>query len=500
MKDMFDFPVKKIEDPSLEFAIELLNKILELSLVGICIYDNNGQCIFTNQSLANFIGGTKENILKLNYHTIESFKKSGIYDKIIIAITKQKIQEDIVSIHTTFNKQILLHYFFIPLTDNYLLQISYNLSQLETTQQKLMERETQFRLLFERNTDAIFWANPKTGTIIKCNKAAARLLECSEKEIIGMHQTELHPPDKIELYARYFREAVDRDNYYIDAEVVTNKGNIKYAECSSTFIQIDNEQIIQGVFRDKTEKIKMEQKLKETNAQLIQAEKLTALGGMTAGIAHEMSQPLNVIELISQKIIRKVSRNNLDNDNLLNELKNISSQVQKMATIVDQMRIYARKTDQIHKEKILVNDLINNSFIFMGEQLKIHNITVVKHLTDHEFSIYVDHIRIEQVLMNLIINARYAVELSKREDKQIEVGAYLNEGYTVIYVKDNGIGIPDHIHYKIFEPFFTTKEVGKGTGLGLHIAYKIVEEHKGQIEFSSKKDEGSEFRILLPIQ
>jgi PAS domain S-box-containing protein len=631
MTNRRDFPIEGMAFQSHQLTLEIMNQLVHHSPMAIVLYDDKGQCIFMNDLALSAIGGTKEQVLSQNYHRIESWKENGLYDKALIAINEQQPQEDIVSINTTFGKKIFIDCRLIPLSNNHLLLISYNLAklqetqlqldevrkeneelfmifktivnainaivyvsdmdtyeilyankfatklfgniagkkcfkaihggltepckfctnhllidsngkstgihereflntnnqkwyfisnqaihwpdgrmvrfematditQLKTAEQRVKESEARLRLVFEQNFDAIFWADPATGFIFDCNNSAVKLLERPKEEIIGLHQTNIHPPDKLELYSKNFKKAFEEKKCFIaDVEIITKNGDIKNTECTSTLIQMDNQQIMQGVFKDITEKVQMEKTLKDTNAQLIQAEKLTALGGMTAGIAHEISQPLNVIELISQKLMRKIHRNKLNNSSLTDELNNISKQVKKMAIIIDQMRIYARKTDQIHKEEIVARDLIHNSFIFMGEQLRIHGITVIKHLENSDFNLFVDHIRIEQVLMNLIINARYAVEHSGRKDKQIEVGAYKKDDDAIIFVKDNGIGIPDDVKHKIFEPFFTTKDVGQGTGLGLNIAYRIIEEHDGRIEFSSRLNMGTEFLIFLPL-
>jgi len=614
----------------LEDIIAFLKNTHNFSSFAVSLFDEKGNIIFVNDSLANLIGGTKEQIFTQNFHEIESWKKSGIYERAIYALKNNKCQDEIVNINTTYDKQLFLHFFFIPILNNNLMVMIYNLSKLKevenllveselkqtnmfnllrtifdsvnamiyvadmdtyevlyinkytkeifgditgkicykflqkdqttpcqfctnkylidsngkstgiyewefknttnnrwyyisdqtikwhdgrivrmeiatditklkSAEEKLRHSEEKFRLIFEQNFDAIFWADTKTGRFINCNQAAEKLLERSRDEIIGQSQTILHPPDKIEKYKKSFKEAIEsKGGAQFDLELITSNGKIKYAQCCSTLIQFDDSVIIQGVFIDTTDKVLTELKLKETTSQLIQAEKLSSLGGLTAGIAHEMSQPLNVIDIIAQKIVRKLRRNKIDNDTLKTELKNISGQVNKMAVIVDQMRIYARKTDSLYKESIYVSKLVTNSFIFMEEQLRVHGIDVIKNLKNAEFKIFVDHIRLEQVLINVIINARYAVEKSSKKIKQIEVGAYKSDDQAVIYIKDNGIGIPDNVKDKIFDPFFTTKDVGQGTGLGLHIAHRIIEEHNGRIEFISEENKGTEFKIFLP--
>jgi len=256
--------------------------------------------------------------------------------------------------------------------------------------------------------------------------------------------------------------------------------------------------------RAKSELERSQRDLREKTAILLQTEKMTALGELTAGIAHELNQPLNAVMLISEDISRDITKDRLDQEQLKEGLQEITYEIKKMAEIIGHMRIFTRKTTEEHRETINASSPIEGVLKLLGQQLVIRNIQVNKEV-DGGLFVMGNPVRLEQVMMNLITNARDAVHENNREKgKQINLRVYLdsttNPAYpSVIYeIGDNGMGIPAHLREKIFEPFFTRKPPGEGTGLGLSVAAQIIKEHGGTIEVSGEEGEGSLFRIRLP--
>ncbi len=242
--------------------------------------------------------------------------------------------------------------------------------------------------------------------------------------------------------------------------------------------------------------------LKESQAQLIQSEKISALGELAAGVAHELNQPLNVTKIICQSILRDIEKGRFDPGSAKEDLPEILNQMNKMAEIIDHMRIFTRRTVGMPQEVVELNTVIENALKFTEQQLRDNNINLVKELNSPLPVIIGDPIRLEQVFLNLITNARDSMEDCRKEDGRIEIKSYKVDGEkaVAIEIKDNGKGIPGDAIEKIFQPFFTTKEVGKGTGLGLSVASKIIEEHRGRIKVESKVGEGTLFRVILTAE
>jgi C4-dicarboxylate-specific signal transduction histidine kinase len=244
--------------------------------------------------------------------------------------------------------------------------------------------------------------------------------------------------------------------------------------------------------------------LREKTGQLIQTEKMIALGELTAGVAHEINQPLNAIKIVSADVVRDIEKDRLDPEQLQESLEDVIGEVKKMAEIVDHMRVFTRKTEGSLRERLDANAPIDGVFKLLGQQLRGRGIEVEQEL-GAELQILGDPVRLEQVIMNLITNARDAVERqSGSAGKKIAVRTYLEESGdveepSVVYeVSDTGEGIPAELRERIFEPFFTRKAPGQGTGLGLSVAKQIVDDHRGRITVDSRVGEGTTFRICLP--
>lgn len=246
---------------------------------------------------------------------------------------------------------------------------------------------------------------------------------------------------------------------------------------------------------------KADQELKETTAQLVQNEKLTALGEMAAGVAHELTQPLLAIKLISEWLVEKWK---IDQEKISGELQKIVRLTKRAFDIIEHMRLFSRHPRGEHGGEIGVNEAVEGVFKLLGQQLHVNNIEVRKELSSDMPKALIGQVALEQVLMNLIINARHAMEESGRKPMTIEIKSFLKEKdglkVAVVSVRDNAGGVPEDIQARIFEPFFTTKEPGKGTGLGLSVSRKIIADASGKLELEVDKGVGSTFNVILPVK
>jgi C4-dicarboxylate-specific signal transduction histidine kinase len=242
-----------------------------------------------------------------------------------------------------------------------------------------------------------------------------------------------------------------------------------------------------------------EKQLRETTAQLIQTEKFLATGELAAGVAHELNQPLNCIKIIAQSLLRDIELARVDMSAVPGEVGEVVLQVDRMAAIIDHMRIFTRRSTETVVARIDVNRIIAAALMFVEHQCSNHDIHLACKLHPAPLFIQGDAVRLEQVVLNLLSNARGAVEVINGKTKRVVLRTGRTAaGNPVIEIADNGTGIPDHVMPKLFQPFFTTKEPGKGTGLGLSVSKKIIEEHRGTIEIESRLNEGTTVRVVLP--
>jgi C4-dicarboxylate-specific signal transduction histidine kinase len=232
------------------------------------------------------------------------------------------------------------------------------------------------------------------------------------------------------------------------------------------------------------------------NEQFIQSNKLAALGEMAAGIAHELNEPLNGIQLFAQNALTDLRKNQNPNKLAEENLLFIINLVKKASTIISQLRTFARKSDE-KKQALDIHTLIEGLVRFLNSQLKLANIQVELKLESTNTHILGNPLRLEQVLLNMIQNAIYAME--KTETKKLTIHTHLSQDAINVEIIDTGAGIPLELKEKIFDPFFTTRDVGVGTGLGLSISHSIIKEHKGSVGVESEVGKGTTFRIYLPL-
>ena len=226
---------------------------------------------------------------------------------------------------------------------------------------------------------------------------------------------------------------------------------------------------------------------------------------MATGVAHELNQPLSVIKTASSFSIKKLNKEEkIAEDTLFNLLNKIDSNVDRAAKIINHMRQFARKSD-LDFEKVQVNELLERAFEIFSQQLKLRGIKVIWELERELPKINADPSRLEQVFINILLNARDAIEErwgqgdNENVDKKIILKTSRERNIIICEICDTGKGVSEMIKDKIFEPFFTTKEVGKGTGLGLSISYGIIKDCGGSIHVTPNMPEGACFIIKFPI-
>ena len=254
---------------------------------------------------------------------------------------------------------------------------------------------------------------------------------------------------------------------------------------------------IMGDLRETTAEMqRREHELRDKQEQLVQAGKLATLGELTTGVAHELNNPLNNIDLFVGNAVDLIELTVTDKGQLVGQLRQAMQQVRKATEIISHLRTFGRAAPA-SREPMPLRQIIERALSLMQEQLRLREIAVTVDLGPEEPWVVGNAIQMEQVFINLLTNARDAMADSPR--KAIRISASVDSMATELAFADTGPGIAPGLERRIFDPFFTTKEVGKGTGLGLSIAYGIVKEHGGTISVVSPPGEGATFLIHLPL-
>lgn len=237
--------------------------------------------------------------------------------------------------------------------------------------------------------------------------------------------------------------------------------------------------------------IEREEKLNKANIALVQSEKMSAFGQLSAGIAHEVKNPLAGILGYAQLSKRKLEKDNP----LYQNIDVIEKETKRCRDIIDNLMRFARY-DKSEYCEVGLNDVVNDAATIVNHQLSLRNVSVEIQLQDNMPLIMGNPNQLQQVFMNLLINAQQAMG---KEGGKIHINSLVNSVDKIeISISDDGPGIPDEIKNNIFEPFFTTKKAGEGTGLGLSVSYGIIQDHNGDIMVEDGKNGGTVFRVIFP--
>ena len=371
-------------------------------------------------------------------------------------------------------------------------------NRIMISQIKLKESEEKYRHLVSSGPNPIFVIDRKTFEILNANPRAEETYGYTKDELTGMLFTNLGPFE----YKDSDLSQAEIDDWQ-KAQAANSKVQYYKKDNSPLYVSLhasptrykDRDALIIAT-TDITEMV-------EKDNQLIQASKMTNLGEMSAGIAHELNQPLNAIKMASEFLEMMIEKNRkIPQQDLYDVIKEVSCQVDRSAAIINRLRDFGRKSD-FTKEEIFLNEPVKGVLEILGRQLSLQNIEVELDLDETIPPILAHNNRLEQVIFNLITNARDALNQKQEleedsENRHIRIRSSKNGERVTLTVSDNGIGIHESLRERIFEAFFTTKEMGEGMGLGLSISYGIVKDYGGDIDIESKEGLGTTFKLSFP--
>jgi len=372
--------------------------------------------------------------------------------------------------------------------------LNIDISERKKIEGELREANDFLTNLIESSVDGIIVTDMK-GDILIFNNGAERILGYQSEEVIGgMNIRELYPPGVAQEVMQKMRSpdhggAGKLNEFRV---VLRNKWG-EWIDCdlSASLIYDDqgNQICSVGNFKDLRERLEMEERLQETQQQLLQSEKLAAMGRLTSQIAHELNNPIygimNTLELLKTEIPPESKRRKI--------LEMSLSETQRLSEMLRNMLSFSKPEEEVHRP-VDVNELLNGIVIFIDKQMRETNIDIEVRLGEEIPKVMGSTNQLRQVFLNIIRNAREAMSqggiLSLETVKENERVA--------IHIRDTGVGIPEEIRSKIFEAFFTTKHEVKGVGLGLSVCYGIIKDHGGEIRVESEEGKGSTFSIILP--
>jgi len=545
--------LKELSD--LKFALDKAAIVAITDRQGIITYVNKTFCEISKYSKEELIGKTHR-IIKSGYHSREFFRE------LWHAIGTGQVWKGEVK-----NKAKDGSYYWVDTTivpflndrgipDRY-LAIRFDISDRKLAEEALRESEAKNRGLIDAIPDVMFRLN-RQGIFLDYFPAKDKRNARSPQEFIGKNIFEVFSHHLAERTIHYLGQAIEMQipqlhEYMVKRDREWHHYEVRYVPCG--------EKEVLAIVRDDTERRSMEealrkseqeqrekaleievtlQNLKKTQSQLIQAEKMSSLGQLVAGIAHEINNPVNfiygnlihaseyiqnllhVLQLYMQHYDPplpeiETTAEELDLDFLIEDLPQMVGSMKlganRIREIVLSLRNFSR-LDEAEAKEIDIHSGIESTLVILQSRLKANGdnpeIKIIKEYGNlPKLECYAS--QLNQVFMNLIANAIDALEecwatepvtanLDNRNPTIWIKTRTSNDGQAVVEIADNGPGIPESVQQRLFDPFFTTKPVGKGTGLGLSIAYHIVvEKHKGKLECISHRGAGTKFEISIPI-
>jgi histidine kinase len=374
------------------------------------------------------------------------------------------------------------------------MEMSLDVTHTKLLEEELKKSEKKYSAIFDNIPNPVFVLDMDTLKILDCNGSVESVYGYKKEKMIQTSFLSLFR----EAERNHYEKIIKTSPVIEQARQFSARGEPLFVNMRISPSNYPGGNVLLVTTSDITKRLEAEQ-------QLIQASKMATLGEMATGVAHELNQPLAVIKTASRFFIRKIAKKEKIEDEILSTMATeIDSYVDRATKIINHMREFGRQSDAA-LGKVQVNEVLKRALEILGQQLKVRGIEVVWELAPDLPLVLADPDRLEQVFINLLINARDAIDEKWKSqpqptgEKKITLRTSADDKAIIVEVIDTGPGIPESMLDRIFEPFFTTKKVGQGTGLGLSISYGIIKDCKGSIQAVSVKNEGAGFIIKFPI-
>lgn len=483
-----------------------------------------------------FVDANPAYVKMLGYESLSELKKIHIPTEIYV---HESERDDILSDNPTFGENVESYRLrrkdgsIILVEDNarYIKDeagsilfhegICRDVTERKEAEEKLRQSEEKFSRLFRLSADAIILMHLTDGRIIDANEAFSRVSGFTYEEAIGRAPLELGLYENPEMRSRVF-QILQAEGQVDNFEIVLRRKDGVLLQCilSCQILTLGQRRCVMAELRDVTE-------FKRMQEMMIQTEKMVSVGGIAAGVAHEINNPLGIIMASSQNLTQRTRPDFARNINVAKGIgldmnlldaymqargihefvRNIQDAAMRAANIIRHMLDFSRRSESKRKTCDL-QALIDRAIFLAGSDYDLKKsydfkkIRIVREYDDNMLGVNCTETEIEQVLLNLLRNAAQAMATAQPEivDPCITIRIFLREGFAVVEVEDNGPGMPSEVQRRAFEPFFTTKPPGVGTGLGLSVSYFIItRSHDGRLRLESHPGHGTKFTIELPV-
>lgn len=490
-----------------------LEYILQNTTNEIYIFDVDSlRFIHANKGALDNLLYDRDEIIKLTpvdikpEYSLEKFQKVihplrlGEQDKIVFTTAHQRKDgsEYPVEVHLEISKYE---------SNSVFVAITLDITQRKITEEKLRLSEEEFQLIFENAPTGVAILDLE-GNYTNVNPVLCDILCYSKPELLKLSYKDITHPDDMEMSSKYLHKLLSGEfaGFSIDKRYIRKDKKIVNVILNVAIVH-ENIALAHDVtgkpalmishILDVTKEIKAEEKAKTQQEQLAHMDRVSMMGEMAAGIAHEINQPLTAIDSYAQAAQRRIQEKNLDFEKLKALLEKISKTSQRAGDVISRLRAMVKR--QIRKRSnFSINSLIEAAVKMLETDMRTYEFRIRLELDEDLPNVTVDSIQIQQVLLNLIRNAMDAAVKESDQYKEIIIcSSFLaGENRIKISVKDYGFGIDQDTAEQLFNPFYTTKQAG--LGIGLSICKSIVQTHGGSLWFLPNADKGTTFHFTLP--
>jgi PAS domain S-box-containing protein len=358
--------------------------------------------------------------------------------------------------------------------------------QTATAGEALRRSEERYRRLFSVATDAIVTLD-RQGVLTSLNEAAERVWHVRARQVVGTRWDLCLPFDAPETVVEEVARALGGESRAFETTVRRPDGERGVVAVTiSPLVEQGQVTTVLGIARDVTD-------ARRFQAQLLQAEKMSAIGQLVGGMAHEINNPLASIA-VNMELMLADAREPAQ----VETLRAIKVEAERAAQIVRRLLTYVRGQGS-QRVEIDLREAVRGAVALRRNQLLNRHVEVVVDLPDEPVVVWGNTINLQQVLMNLLVNAEQAIE-AHRGHGTVWVRLSRQDGTAAITVEDDGPGIPPEVMTRVFDPFYTTKPEGEGTGLGLSVSAGIVADHEGKISAAPRPEGGARFTVTVPLR
>ncbi|TNF98604.1 MAG: PAS domain S-box protein [Gammaproteobacteria bacterium] len=488
-----------------ETAEKFLNSIVDNIPNMIFIKDaNNLRFIRVNHCGEKLLGLMSKDLVGKNDYDFFPESQAEFFTRKDREVLKTGVELDIPEevIDTATMGRRWLHTKKVPVLDDngkaiYLLGISEDITENRQAEIDLKKTEIRFHTLFDAAADFIFVIDPD-GIILEANRYACERSGYEKNAIIGQNIKIFFTKESQDTCDCNFPVLRERGYSLADIEFVCKDGRILQLECMATGVPDES-----GTFktfllvqRDVTDKKKAEEEILRQQREMAHVMRLSTMGEMASGMAHELNQPLTALVSYCATAMQLARGIPSLPEGYLEILERASEQAQRAGSVIRHLREFIKK-DSHNKTQLVLDDLIQSVIEFISWEIKDSGIRLTFLGGANEREAYVGKVQIEQILINLIRNSIEAIRQEGIADGRVDIASRLTEdGMIEVSVADNGPGIDPSVSSKLFEPYQTTKEAGMG--LGLSISRSIIESHNGKLWNDQQRQPGALFYMSIP--